>query len=186
MGRPFPFLLFYGILYGRRTVFGSPARYAPVWRRGAETPGRPPRPRNALSAGGFGAADPGAGAAAESVSGRAAPDGCVICAAVGAEAWPWVCVPYGAGVWPAGQPIRARSARGVRVAPCFAVQRPQAWPCAAPGAPGFSAQAQGADGLSGRGIPPFFRALYGRPVPAAVFACVWRKCERTGRSLTWT
>ena len=60
----------------------------------------------------------------------------------------------------------------------LALRRARRAPC--------SAQAQGADGLSGRGIPPFFRALYGRPVPAAVFACVWRKCERTGRSLTWT
>lgn len=185
MGRPFPFLLFYGILYGRRTVFGSPARYAPVWRRGAETPGRPPRPRNALSAGGFGAADPGAGAAAESVSGRAAPDGCVICAAAGAEAWPWVCVPYGAGVWPAGQPIRARSARGVRVAPCFAVQRPQAWPCAAPGAPRVRHRRKVRTGCPA-GESRLFSGpcMDGRSRP--VFACVWRKCERTGRSLTWT
>lgn len=168
MGRPFPFLLFYGILYGRRTVFGSPARYAPVWRRGAETPGRPPRPRNALSAGGFGAADPGAGAAAESVSGRAAPDGCVICAAAGAEAWPWVCVPYGAGVW-AGRTAHPRAFGARRpgspllcgtAAAGLALRRARRAPC--------SAQAQGADGLSGRGIPPFFGALYGRPVPAGL------------------
>lgn len=170
MGQSISVLLIYGILYGRRTVFRLTARYAPVWRRGAETPGRPPRPRNALSAGGFGAADPGAGAAAESVSGRAAPDGCVICAAAGAEAWPWVCVPYGAGVWPAGQPIRARSARGVRVAPCFAVQRPQAWPCAAPGAPVFGTGAR-CGRVVRQGNPAFFRgpvwtAGPGRSLPA--------------------